>query len=332
MSRQSKNLKTKPKSPRKVVKKKVKSANASWREFEKLVTRIEHVLSPKGAIIKSPDHLIDKTTGEKREVDASIKFMAGTTEIVITIECRERTKLQDSLWIEQLVTKQSNIGAAKTIAVAANGFTLPAIKKAKLYGIEIRKLSKLDEASIFKWTDVTLIRTQYNYHIVDYKLRVDVNEENRENISQELKKDGVKLFDTPFCTSYNTGNKLTLRKIFENFQRKSKDKIGEVELPETGHTGVFKIDAKMPKGQIFLETSFGKFDLVGFSVDYTLYKHEELTTKPSARYTYSDEQNDLVEGIEFEIISSKGEKELLTIHKDLKDGSSKASLWRDDGK
>ena len=331
MSRLKKNLKRKPNKARKVKTKKVKSTTSSWREFEKLVTRIEQVLSPKGAVVKSPDFLIDKTTGEQREVDASIKFKAGTADIIITIECRERTSVQDSIWIEQLVTKQSNIGASKTIAVSANGFTDPAIRKAKLYGIEVRKITKIDNASIFGWTNLKLTRTQFNYHIVNFKVSVDIPKENQDHLKEEFKKYGQAVFDTPFCTSYNTGKPLTLRNLLEDFQKKVRGKIPEPKAPpETGHSDFITLDAKLPSGQIFITTSLGKFDLVGLRVDFTLYKHSELTATPTAAFTYADSERDLIKGVEFEIISSKGDKELISIHTDLEFKKAITTVWRDD--
>ncbi len=39
------------------------------RDFELLISNIEKILSPEGAIIKSPDYIEDKYTGIKREVD-----------------------------------------------------------------------------------------------------------------------------------------------------------------------------------------------------------------------------------------------------------------------
>lgn len=53
------------------------SNDKEWRRFEKLVARIERVLAPKGAIVKSPDKIEDILTGSLREVDASIRMKVG---------------------------------------------------------------------------------------------------------------------------------------------------------------------------------------------------------------------------------------------------------------
>ena len=60
---------------------------AQWREFEKLIARIEQAMAPLDAAVRSPDRIPDKVTGELREVDASIRYKVGTCPILITIEC-----------------------------------------------------------------------------------------------------------------------------------------------------------------------------------------------------------------------------------------------------
>jgi hypothetical protein len=114
--------------------------STNWRDFEEMVAKIEQDLAPKGATVKSPDRVRDLVTGKLREVDASIRFDIGSTPVLITIECRKRRGVQDDTWIEQLATKRDKIGAARTIAVSATGFSASAIKTAKLYSIELRSL------------------------------------------------------------------------------------------------------------------------------------------------------------------------------------------------
>jgi hypothetical protein len=75
----------------------------AWREFEKLVARVEQAMAPSGAEVKSPDRIPDKVTGQLREVDASIRYKVGTCPVLITIECRDRRSIEDAQWIEQLV-------------------------------------------------------------------------------------------------------------------------------------------------------------------------------------------------------------------------------------
>ena len=122
-----------------------------WRTFEMLVARIERVAAPHNAVVKSPDRLPDLTTGKMREVDASIRLKVGTTEVLLTVECRRRNRKDDDTWIEQLATKRQKLGAAKTIAVSASGFTSSAMLSAKQFGIELRTLSEVSAPDIEGW-------------------------------------------------------------------------------------------------------------------------------------------------------------------------------------
>lgn len=117
--------------------------NPEWREFERLVARIEADAGPRGMTVTSPDRIRCKTTGQLREVDASIRSQAGTVEMLITVECRRRTTVQDVTWIEQLVTKKHAVGADHTIAVSESGFSKSAQKVADQNGISLRKISEV---------------------------------------------------------------------------------------------------------------------------------------------------------------------------------------------
>jgi hypothetical protein len=123
------------------------------RQFELLVARIEGVLVPDGAVVKTPDRLRDLVTGELREVDVSIRFKVGSVEVLITVECRDRVAIQDVTWIEQLATKQKQIGAAHTIAVSSTGFSEPALKAAHFHGISTRSIESVTDAEIRAWAE-----------------------------------------------------------------------------------------------------------------------------------------------------------------------------------
>ncbi len=122
-----------------------------WKAFELLVAAIEKRMAPKGAVVSSPDRIRDIDTGQLREVDASIRFRAGSVDILITIECRKRSRGSDVTWIEQLATKRTKVGASKTIAVSASRFSQAAIASAQRYGIELRILGEITAEQIDNW-------------------------------------------------------------------------------------------------------------------------------------------------------------------------------------
>lgn len=119
-----------------------------WREFEQLIARIEADASPRGIVVKSPDRIRCKLTGRLREVDAAIRTKAGTANVLITIECRRRSKVQDVTWLEQLATKRASIGADHTIAVSSSGFSPEAEIVAQRFGITLRRIVDVQSEDI----------------------------------------------------------------------------------------------------------------------------------------------------------------------------------------
>lgn len=151
----------------------------SWREFEVMVAHIEQQLSPEGAIVKSPDKIVDKITGSLREVDASIRYAIGSTPILITIECRNREKVQDDTWIEQLSQKKEKIGASATIAVSKNGFSNPAQKSAEHYNIELRTLKEIESSDSLDWLNNIILNVElFFWKYVSIQVALDTENEN----------------------------------------------------------------------------------------------------------------------------------------------------------
>jgi len=204
----------------------------NWRDFERLVASIEETLAPKGAVVKSPDRIRDLVTGRLREVDASIRFDVGSTPILITIECRKRKGIQDDTWIEQLATKRAKIGAAKTIAVSATGFSDSASKTAQLHGIELRRLEdRIGEEIVQKFLSgfrFSLIVTDYTTQTIAFELEDGTPlgpDGFGEDLSEALRRDGV---SAVIATEVATGRVLTIDGIL----RRADDR----DIPEDGTT------------------------------------------------------------------------------------------------
>lgn len=123
----------------------------AWRAFEQLVARIEQAAGPRGVKLQSPERVKDFVTGRRREVDVTLRSAIGTSEILVTIECRKRSPKQDVTWIEQLATKRRNIRAARTIAVSPVGFSASAVVVAAVEGIDLRKLEEVTKGDIDSW-------------------------------------------------------------------------------------------------------------------------------------------------------------------------------------
>jgi hypothetical protein len=128
-----------------------KDSDDEWKQFEKLVTRIERTLTP-GATVKHNDRIWDHESEGWRQVDVSVRCQIGLHNVLITIECRKRGRKADVNWIDELAEKKIGIRAEKTIAVASKPLTAPAIRKARKKNIEVRVMSEISEKEIKDWT------------------------------------------------------------------------------------------------------------------------------------------------------------------------------------
>jgi hypothetical protein len=111
------------------------------RSLELLVKRIREHQSPE-AIVRSPDFIADRDTGEMREVDIGVHVPREGGETFIAIECRDRKAVQSVEWVEQLISKKQSVGADVLIAVTASDFFRPARIKALKNGVLLARLSK----------------------------------------------------------------------------------------------------------------------------------------------------------------------------------------------
>lgn len=307
----------------------IKNKNQSWREFEKLVALIERVLAPQEAVVKSPDHIEDAITNETREVDASIRYKVGSTEILIIIECRNRKHIQDTLWIEQVHSKQNALRAAKCIVVSSSGFTKPAIKKATMYGIEIRNLKKINQEVIKNWAP---LRTWfYNYKLGpidpswgDYNYS-SLDAELDKKINDEL---GVKFYIEDPCLKHDKSDKIisldeyirdTINLSFSELKADERLKIETNKELILSFCGV---------PEYFVECSLGKKYLVGIAFVIIFYSIHDYSITPITAFEYSDENVSLVKGMEFNSLSLRENiTKKFSLHTDLTSQPKKIAIW-----
>jgi hypothetical protein len=196
----------------------MRSDNKKWREFELMVTRIEHLLSPRGAVVKSPDRLPDKITGQLREVDATIRYRIGSVPIIITIECRDRTSVQDDIWIEQLVKKREKLAVSATIAVSSTGFSQPAKKSAETFGIELRTLKEISDDELSKLTeDVSLELEFREWKFLDIKVTLETAKPTIQLADDFLEVVRTREYSAPAAFRESDGQPITFGEIGEKF-------------------------------------------------------------------------------------------------------------------
>jgi hypothetical protein len=126
-------------------------SSPKWRQFEELVARIEKHLAPKGAKVASSDHVPDFVAGGTRQVDATIRYRVGSSDLLIAIECRDRSAKPDVRWIEEIASKKADCRIDRMIAVSSKGFTKKAQKKATAHGISARVIKEIALSEIQEW-------------------------------------------------------------------------------------------------------------------------------------------------------------------------------------
>jgi hypothetical protein len=190
-----------------------------WKRFQDLVARIHTVGEGSGAIVRSPDHVLDLQTGESREVDVSIRRRgASGIVLLITVEARDHKDVQDVTWIEQLSTKRRKIGADLTIAVSGSGFSRPALLTAEAEGILATTLEEL-EANDISWLapDFFFVENPQTFVFRDFRLelwdKVDPGSERLEVDEAALARIGW--FDYPLFMHKKTGARFSLAYVVE---------------------------------------------------------------------------------------------------------------------
>lgn len=272
-----------------------------WREFEKRIARIEAVLAPRGAVVKSPDRVQDLVLGSWREVDASIRYRLGTVPVLITIECRLHKATQDDTWIEQLASKRQKIGAAKTIAVSSSGFSEPAIKTANLYGIELRQVDELSAEEILGWLNLTSIvhRVQHStLEAFNAQLRAEPGDQSPPTLAPDVAQAfEADLVNAPVFTTRRGSRTLTVNDLWRAVQLQNPDVYEGV--PDDGSKVRRNFKIELPKGLIYVETTDGPRSVETLELGFDLFiERLETPAITSEAYVYSDVAGPIVHATE----------------------------------
>jgi hypothetical protein len=274
-----------------------------WREFERLVARIEADARNTGLTIRSPDHIRCRLTGAMREVDASIR--GGSEFELITIECRKRRAREDVTWIEQLATKKESIGAARTIAVSASGFSKAAQTVAASHGIELKTLRDISLADINPVAKLDFVWFSHKTAVLDsvglrYFRSLNWQLPERDSIDFILPAD-TDLFE-PIFTNVDEGHSWSINDIWYQLQETTEPFAGIAKFqPPVVRTACFpypgNVRVSTPHGPEILGDVFLS---VALSLDV-----EQVTLEAATKVEYGASQADDLQRAEF--VSSRHE-------------------------
>lgn len=136
-------------------------------KFQKLITTI-HASMANTVSVEESALLIDKETNEKREVDIVLRSHLGDYSVVLSVEVNDRSRRAGSNWVEEMACKHQALVTDKLVLVSRSGFTEPALKKAKVKGIEALTI---EEACSTDWNLALRLEGQGVFQLFNIQFR-----------------------------------------------------------------------------------------------------------------------------------------------------------------
>lgn len=292
-----------------------------WRNFEELVARIEQALAPSGAIVKSPDRIPDKVTGEPREVDVAIRYKVGTVPILVTLECRDRSSIQDVRWIEELAEKKRSIGASLTVAVSSTGFSEPAIKKAASVGIETRTLKDVAPEQSIEWLKVRdVVLDVFEWQLSDLAVELYDVPDGAElvgPVQESFRSSGPA---APIFVRNSDGKKFSVENILIEWRKRNGDFFPN-DLPADGKKAQKTLHQQIGRNALRMETTKGSFDINVIHITLDLWRSQK-TIPISTLANYSGSSSLLVQIAEWKL----RDHVWLSLHRDMQSGETKVTM------
>jgi Restriction endonuclease len=128
------------------------------RALEKVVASLERALGGTSGIkVESPKHLPDRVTGEMREHDVVITYPSTHHEMMLAIECRDRSRKVTVNDVEGFASKCQDTRIQKGMMVSPMGFSKTSLTKAQHCGIACLTLG---QAASFDWLLAPGVRSQ----------------------------------------------------------------------------------------------------------------------------------------------------------------------------
>ena len=143
------------------------------KELQRLIQAIEVARSrAQGTDIKiqSPQFLPDKVTGKQREHDVVLTITHDHHELLVALECRDRSRPVGIGEIEAFQNKCRDTSIHSAIIVSSKGFYKTARTKGQHYGI---RCLTLDEVATFEWFPTRYLNI-LNRQIIALGLRVQI--------------------------------------------------------------------------------------------------------------------------------------------------------------
>jgi len=268
------------------------------RALEQLVAELERVLGPTDVVITSPDYIIGRESGSRREVDISLWATVGSARILVIIECRDRQEVQDVTWIEQLATKKEDVGANKAIAVCLEGFTSGAQNLAVARQIDVRTITSVADPEVFGWLGLRTLAV-HNWW-TEYRVIRPGIEHGRLEFDPALNealKDSPTAHLVPMLVRRSDGAAVSVDDVWKLVH---KDQAFPQLEADKKYSFTFTMDLRGEPAPYQVRTVDGLMDLVSLEIGGQIYYTEHEV--PISRYfEYVGESGALIQTAEVEI-------------------------------
>ena len=112
----------------------------TWQEYQEAVAQLYEHLEGIG-VVKRNVFLPDLITGQRRQIDVLIELTERGHSLRILVDAKFHSTPLDIKEIEGVIALSQAVGANKTIVVAANGFTAPALVRAEHAQCDVKTLT-----------------------------------------------------------------------------------------------------------------------------------------------------------------------------------------------
>ncbi len=281
------------------------------RTTELIVEELEKLkLDEKYCEVSSPGRVPDVITGRKREVDVAIKCELGTLKFLTIIECRNRDKVDDTTWVEQVKTKKDDLKANKAIMVSTSGFTKPAREKAEHYGIILRTLSEFKSEDAIDWNIPILEFEREDYGITEctFITKDDLSEKTLDDIIEKIKS------DEKIIKEISTGNHISFLEIVRSIDKTNHEYLfGDVKANEPPKKKRIKID--LSNNECLIEINNKEYYFNGLELEFECWK--TLETIPFDKIIkYEEDHSTLLHKVDYSLKLHNDEEVIVSISRD----------------
>ena len=108
----------------------------TWKDFERLVERLQRGFH-QNATITPNDKIIGQNTGRSRQIDISVRYRLGPTDVLIIVDCKKWRRRIDAPAMDTFIGLKQDVKAHVGVLVCEQGFSKAAVRLAERNNIQL---------------------------------------------------------------------------------------------------------------------------------------------------------------------------------------------------